>query len=42
MHENTPLDDEARARTTSIYLIHKVLPMLPHILCENICSLNPN
>ena len=28
-------------RTTSVYLVHRVIPMLPRMLCENLCSLNP-
>jgi exoribonuclease R len=36
------LDDEARKRSTSVYLVQKVIPMLPSILCEKLCSLNPN
>jgi DIS3-like exonuclease 2 len=40
--ENTPVDTDARQRTTSIYLCHRVIPMLPRLLCENLCSLNPN
>jgi DIS3-like exonuclease 2 len=39
---NTPLDLEARNRATSVYLVQKVIPMLPRILCEQLCSLNPN
>ena len=39
--ENDPVDDEARKRTTSVYLPHRVIPMLPGILCEKLCSLNP-
>jgi len=38
----TPVDDEASRRATSIYLVQKVIPMLPPILCEELCSLNPN
>jgi len=38
---NTLLDKLAREKSTSIYLVHKVLPMLPRVLCENLCSLNP-
>ncbi len=38
----TVLDIEARKRATSVYLVQKVIPMLPSILCEQLCSLNPN
>ena len=38
---NTKLDKEAQHRATSVYLVQKVLPMLPRILCEQLCSLNP-
>ena len=35
------LDSEARRRATSTYFVHKVVPMLPPRLCEDLCSLNP-
>ncbi|VDP19320.1 unnamed protein product, partial [Onchocerca flexuosa] len=38
----TELDHWAFSRGTSVYLVHKVIPMLPQILCEELCSLNPN
>lgn len=38
---NTALDEEARRRGTSVYLVQRVVPMLPHLLCEQLCSLNP-
>eukprot|EP00879_Flechtneria_rotunda_P015976 GHRR01016709.1.p1 GENE.GHRR01016709.1~~GHRR01016709.1.p1 ORF type:complete len:971 (+),score=396.72 GHRR01016709.1:730-3642(+) len=38
---NTPLDDEAQIRGTSVYLVQKVIPMLPRLLCEQLCSLQP-
>jgi hypothetical protein len=37
----TALDTAARERGTSVYLVQRVLPMLPHLLCEQLCSLNP-
>jgi VacB/RNase II family 3'-5' exoribonuclease len=40
--EGTAVDDDARLRTTSVYLVQKVIPMLPRLLCENLCSLNPS
>ncbi len=40
--EKTGLDREAEKRGTSIYLVDRTIPMLPEVLSNDLCSLNPN
>ncbi len=39
---NTALDRDARKRATSVYLVQRAVPMLPPLLCEELCSLVPD
>ena len=41
VQEGTILDDEAYERATSVYLVDRVVPMLPEVLSNNACSLRP-
>jgi VacB/RNase II family 3'-5' exoribonuclease len=39
---DSEIDKEAKRRCTTVYLVDRVIPMLPRPLCEVACSLNPN
>lgn len=42
VREGTALDKEARSRGFSVYLVDRTIPMLPEVLSNDLCSLNPH
>lgn len=41
VQQGNALDAIARERATTVYMVQKAIPMLPRLLCEELCSLNP-
>jgi len=40
LRSGTIMDDEARSRSTTVYYPDRVMPMLPRVLCDDVCSLH--